>query len=304
MSTAHELKSRIKSVKNTKQITKAMQLVSVSKMKQADVEATESLPYAQGLNDLVSQIGAIKDYKSPFTRTPKKIKKIMIVIVGPTRGFVGGLTSNLTINTQKEIEKISQKYPDAKIEALTIHKLGKKIAEYTGLQAKYHFSQNFEHPNTTMLSPVYKVIIDAFKKEETDMVFISYMHFINVIKQKAEFKKILPISVQKISEGGEQASNQAKDKEIEKQKAQPEDMIYEPTKKKILDELLPEYFETQILSAIFESNASEHAARMVAMKNATENATELVDKLSLKFNKTRQAAITQEILEVASGTLN
>jgi len=294
MGSLRALKRRINISKNIAKITKAMQMVSASKMKRAEEQVTQAIPYAEGIYEIVSKLGNIRGYKSIYLKKPKKIKNILIIIVGPSRGFVGDLTSRLIVELSNNIEKIKRNYPDVKMVGLSIHKQGLKIATTVGIEPRYHFATYFESPNTTTLSPIYKVVLDGYKSGFFNEVYISFAHFVNSIVQVPKFKRVLPITFEESL--SEQKSN---DKEsIEKQE---NDFIFEPDMSKVLDFLLPEYFETQILTAILDSNASEHAARMVAMKNATDNAQELVKTLTHEYNKTRQSEITKEILEVAAG---
>lgn len=286
MANLQAIKSRIKSIKNTKQITHAMQLVSASKMKKAQEAALHTTPYSEGLHGVVADLPVIEEFKSPYLREIEDVEKIAVVVIGQTRGFVGGQTTNLMVNTSKEIEVLKKEFPGAKFFGISVNKLGLKIVNTLGIKSVYHFSEGFEEPTTTEMSPVSQAILQGFKKEEFDLVYLSYMKFVNTMEQNPFFKRILPISF---------------DREDDKS-ANGEEFTFEPDAEEVFTFLLPEYFESQLLNAILNSNASEHSARMVAMKAATDNATQLVDDLTLDYNKSRQAGITQEILEVAMGT--
>lgn len=286
MSNIRELKHRIKSIKSTRQITKAMQMISALKMKKAQQFAVETKPYADGLLEIVRKLGTVKNYKSKFLKDVKFPKSILIVIIGSSRGFVGSMTSSHVTLLTKKVGEIKNIYPNANLFSLTIHKVGLRIANMVGIESKFHFAKQYEKPTSTDLSPIFKVILDGFESGQFDLVYLTYVEFLSIMKQQPAFKMLLPIQFQQIG--------------IEKKKT---DQIFEPTASEVLDFLLPEYFETQIYSAILSSNASENAARMVSMKNATDRAEEMIKDLTLLYNKTRQSGITQEILEVAMGAI-
>lgn len=287
MSSLHETKRRISSIKNTAQITRAMQMVSASKMKRAEQSARETVPYAEGIYDIVRKISSLDDYKSPYTRKVGEIKNTAIVVIGPGRGFVGGMTTNLLLFASTFITHLKEKNTNFSIAGISIQKLGLDIVQRLNINAKYHFAEYHEHPTTTVLTSIYQTILKSFAQGEFDEVYLAYTHFISTLVQKPVCKRILPISFQRILKEAEQ--------DVEKEKSS--NFIFEPNTTEVLDFLLPEYFETQILSAILDSHASEHSARMVTMKNATDNAEELADNLKLEYNRTRQDRITQELMD-------
>lgn len=293
MASIRDLKDQIESLKNTAQITEAMQMVSASKMKKAQEAALNAIPYSEGIYEVVNKLGSITDYESPYLRKSEDIKNIAIVVIGTSRGFVGGQITNLiskTYNLSKDLEK---KHKNINIRGISLHKTGKKILENAGINPEYHFADFIENPNTTNLSGIFNLIVDKFGSGEYDEVYIIYTHFINTIIQKTETKKILPLSIEEIIK---EAAESDEDIKINT------GFKFEPTQKFLLDRILPEYFQTQIFTALLESIASEHSARMVAMKNATDNAKDLTGKITLQYNRQRQAEITQQIIEVVSGS--
>lgn len=167
-----------------------------------------------------------------------------------------------------------------------------RILQNAGIESDFHFGEFYENKTTTALSSVFQLITEKFKNGEYDLVYIINMHFINTLLQKAEFKKILPISIEELV---------AESKGLNENRVQTNPYLYEPGTSEILDRLLPEYFQTQIFLAILESIASEHSARMISMKNATDNAKKLQQVLTLKYNRQRQATITQQLIEVVNG---
>jgi len=287
MATQRQLKKRIKSVKSTKQVTKAMELVSASKIRKSQMMAVQAEPYAYELSNIAKSISNVSDISSSFFRKAKKVKNICVLVIGPSRGFVGSLTSNLTSKLLTETTLLKTKYPNVNLSCVSINKLGLKISSYLEIPNLFHLANLSERPSTTELSPLYKFILDKFENKEFDEVYIGYMHFINILKQEPKFTKILPIKIEDVL-GTEKVENQEMN------------FIFEPDISQVLNFLLPEYFETQILASLLESNASENAARMISMRNATDNADELSKELILKYNKTRQTSITTQILEVAS----
>ena len=298
MTKTREIKRRITSINSTKKITKAMQMVSASRMKRAQNRVNNAVPYAEGLFKIVNEIGPIHDYTHPLLRQVDEIKNVAVLIIGPHRGFVGGMITTLFLAADQLIDKIRLNNQGVHIFGISMHRKGLDIVNKLGIESKYHFADYFENPTTTQLTPIIKVISDGFINKEFDEVYIVYMHFINTIVQKPEFQKILPISLSKFQKDAESIKKLSNDK---KQAILNLTYNFEPNVKEVLNRLVPEYFETQIYAALLDSMASEYSARMVAMKNATDNANEMYKELELIYNRTRQASITQEILEVISG---
>jgi F-type H+-transporting ATPase subunit gamma len=282
MASLRAIKRRIQTVKNTAQVTKAMQMISANKMKQAEKLAKQTIPYTEGLFEVVRRIGKITDYSSPLLKRSANVRNIAVVVIGPSRGFVGGLITNLTVNTIKAINDLKLQNPGANVLGVSVHRKALNIVTNLGIEDKYHFAKYFDHPTTTELSSIYSTILNGFMNEEFDEVYLAYMHFVNTMVQKPVFKRLLPIKFDVTDEKKENT------------------FIFEPSKSTILDFVLPEYFESEVLTAILDSNASEQSARMVAMKSATDNAKAINKELSLQYNSTRQAKITNEILEIVS----
>jgi len=286
VATAKDIKRRIDSISNTAQITKALQLISTSKMGKAQARALSAIPYSQGLYELVTMLGGLKDTTSEYMREPKAIRTVAIVIIGPSRGFVGGQTTNLTLKIQNLIQEIKKKNPEVNLKAIAMHKVGLKIAQQLNLQVSHYFEEFIENPTPKDISSLKEVLLQGFLSEEYDEVYLAYTHLINTLNQEAITKKLLPVSLD--------AETQEEKQEV--------DFIFEPSRAEILDGLLPEYFENQILTGLLDAVASEHSARMVAMQNATDNANQLKEDLNLKFNKKRQSKITEEIIDIISGS--
>jgi len=285
MSSIRAIKRRITSVTSTSQITKAMQMVSASKMKKAQDLAQAGIPYATGIYNLISGIGPVKDYNHKFLNQPNSIKTVGIVLVAPSRGFAGSLPSSLLLKSSQLIDSIQEKYPKATIKGIGINKVAIKTLLKLNIDVDYQFTEKLKAPTQTELQPIFNTVESQFTDEKYDEIHLVYSHFINTMTYKASTKKLLPLSLSDMSN---------KDTKIKEH-------TFEPSAKKILDYLLPEYFQTQIHSAILESLACEHSARMVAMKQATDNAKSMIKDLNLLYNKTRQTTITREMLEIVTG---
>jgi F-type H+-transporting ATPase subunit gamma len=263
-------------------------------MQKAQDRALRALPYAQGIYEIVSRIGNIKDFKSPYLREVALVKRIAVVVIGTSRGFVGGQLATLTAAAYKLNAELQQKYPGAEILGISLHKTGLRVLSHSGIKSELHFAEYVEAPTTTDLTAIFSLLTEKFANGEYDEVHLAYTHFINTIAQKAVTKKLLPISLEELVS----AAKTATEGELKAQRA----YIFEPDPKTVLNFLLPEYFHTQVYTALLEATASEHSARMVAMKNATDNAMDLKKSLTLKYNSQRQAKITQELIEIINGS--
>lgn len=285
-----QIKTRIGSVSNTAQITNAMQMVSATKMLKAQQKALKSVPYTELIYEIVSKMGSIKEYKSIYLKEITDVKNIAIVVVGTSRGFVGSQITSLISNVVKLKSKLKEQYPGAEFRGISIHKTGLKIIQNAGIKSDLHFGQYFENKSTTELSSIFNSLVERFEDKTYDLIFIVYTHFLNTSVQKPVSKQLLPISIEELV--------------LEENKAtstQHGVFLFEPNISEILDKLLPEYFQSQIYTGILDSIASEHSARMIAMKNATDNALSLKGSLTLKYNRQRQAQITQQLIEVVNG---
>jgi len=268
------IKNRIKSVENTRQITKAMQLVATSKMRKAKERIEESRPFFETLSQALSDISrSVSDFSSPFTQEKKEGKACHIVIAGD-RGLAGGYNNNLF----KSLD-----YKDGDV----IFPIGKKVVEYFGKKDVTFFTTEYQIAADVKISDcnsIGQVLADAFEKGEFTSLDIYYTGFVNVLSQVPASKEILPLAP---SDDGE------------KKKALIE---YDPSPEAVFAQIIPHYISGIIYGGVCESIASELSARRTAMENATDNAGEIIDSLSLTYNRARQAAITQEITEIVAGS--
>jgi F-type H+-transporting ATPase subunit gamma len=288
MANARQIKRRIGAASNISKITKAMEMVAASKMKRAQDQAILARSYALALQDSLQKLASQSDPSlHPLLSSHDEGIDILLVI-GTNKGLCGSLNTQLF----KKMDEWVKAHPNGEIIAV-----GKKIVNFCRLGGFTIHAQYTEIPEkmtSSDLVPISSMIIENFLAKKYRSVGIVFMDFINTLSQKPKITKVLPMS-----------EEETKDKQDENQaQAHKVDYLFEPDPAKILSNLLPFYIENSIYQAFLESRASEHSARMVTMKNASENAYELVDELKLVFNKSRQAAITNELLEITTASLS
>ena len=288
MPNLREIRRRIKSVKNTRQITKAMELVAASKMKKAQNAALSGQPYAALLAEALAHISSrIEELDHPFF-AEREVKTRGIILVTTDRGLCGPLNGNLF----RELMKLKD---DAKF--VTIGRKGKQFLSRSSrdLMADFIVEDSVPYVKIKQLT---EFMIEKYLAGEIDTVEVWYPRFVNVLMQAPTQAKVLPIT------GLDDMITELRGKDAEPFEGSDDDrnFKFEPDPKSILTELLPLFVDRQVFQAVLSARASEHSARMVAMKTAKDNATKLLDSLTLQFNKARQAAITQEILEIAAAT--
>jgi F-type H+-transporting ATPase subunit gamma len=293
MANLRDIRRRIKSVKNTRQITRAMQLVSSSKMKRAQDAAIAGRPYALLLADLLDTVGEKLDLSGVTISHPffekREVKTRGILVLSTDRGLCGALNSNLFRKITEEVKG------DAKFIAV-----GRKATQFVSrskrdLVADFTISDQAEFSE---LRPMLKLLIDAYKNGEVDTVEVAYPRFVNVMVQEPMIRSLLPIvDLQEVLDSIKERFTNLTSLEA---RSDTREMVFEPSAEVVLEALPELYVKVIIHQMLLESRAAEYSARMVAMKAATDNATTLVDDLTLDYNKARQAAITQEILEIAA----
>ena len=280
MSGLKEIRNRISSVSSTMQITNAMKMVSAAKLKKAQDSITATLPYSNKLSELVKNISAsIDSVDSNPLFVAREVKRPLIIVITSNKGLCGGFNSNII----KEVHNISTEYGSNKPDLLTIGKKGDDI-----LKKKFNVisSHNdlFDEFSYLKVKSIASKIMELYTDEKYDEVILVYNHFKNAATQIITKEQFLPIS----ENNDDNVSTSG-------------DYIFEPNRKKILEELIPKTLSIQLFKSISDSIAGEHGARMTAMHKATDNASELRDQLKLTYNKARQTAITNEILEIVGG---
>ena len=283
MAGGREIKTKIKSVQNTRKVTRALEMVSASKIRKAQERMKQSRPYARAMKQLIGHLAqANSEYRHPYLVERKDIKRVGYVIVSSDRGLAGGLNNNMFRKLLVEFRGWQEK--GVEVDVVTI---GQKASVFFR-RIKVDMLASVTHlgdvPRVEQLVGVIKVMLDAYTAGKVDKVFLSYNDFINTMTQKATFDQLLPLPA------------------AETQVARHDwDYLYEPDAESVLDHVLTRYVESLVYQAVMENVASEHAARMVAMKAASDNASKMIDTLNLVYNKARQAAITQEISEIVGG---
>ena len=288
MASGKELRTKIKSVENTKKITKAMEMISVSKMRKAQERMRAARPYSEKIRSIAANLGkANPEYVHPFMKT-NDAKSVGFIVVSTDKGLCGGLNTNLfrALTTKLREEQAAGKAP------LTVAIGGKGFGFLGRIGAKVvsHITHLGDTPHLEKLIGPVKVLLDAYIKGEVSAVYLSYNKFVSTMRQEPVVEQLLPLSAQKMQAEAKASGAQAG-----------WDYIYEPDAQAVIDELLLRYAEALVFQAVAENMASEHAARMVAMKAATDNAGNVIAELKLVYNKTRQAAITKELSEIVAG---
>ncbi|TWT22562.1 F0F1 ATP synthase subunit gamma [Luteimonas marina] len=283
MAGGREIKTKIKSVQNTRKVTRALEMVSASKIRKAQERMKASRPYARAMKQLIGHLAqANSEFQHPYLVERKDVKRVGYIIVSSDRGLAGGLNNNLFRKLLGEIRKWQEQ--GVEVDVVTIGQKATVFFRRLKVQMRASVTHLGDRPQVEQLVGVVKVMLDAYDQGEADRVFLVYNDFVNTMTQRAAFDQLLPLP--------------ASDTEVA---AHDWDYIYEPDAESVLEHVLTRYVESLVYQAVMENVASEHAARMVAMKSASDNATKLIDTLNLVYNKARQAAITQEISEIVGG---
>ncbi|MFA7285298.1 MAG: ATP synthase F1 subunit gamma [Candidatus Paceibacterota bacterium] len=298
MAGTKEIKRRIKSVKSTKKITKAMELVAASKMKKAVSKAVASRAYANYSWDLLSGVSEnIQDLKHPFFTENKKTDKVLYVIVTSNRGLCGGYNSQVLKRAITAFKKVDDK---SQIDILVIGKKGDNSMRRLGMKVAASFTELPDIIDLSDITPISTLITSEYKLGNYKEVFAVYTEYISALSQRPKRKKLLPVSRFELKESIESVGD-AKSKEILSLKIKKNQYIFEGDMNSLVESLAEKLIRMQIYQTLLESNASEQSSRMIAMKNAGDAASEMIDDLTLVFNKARQANITREISEISAG---
>lgn len=307
MANSKEIRTKIKSVENTRKITKAMEMVAASKMRKAQERMRAARPYAEKIRNVAAHLSkATPEYKHPFMVKREKIVNIGIIVVSSDKGLCGGLNTNvlrMSLNQMRAWQGNSQ--------GVVVSAIGNKgfgFMNRVGGKVKSHLIGLGDKPHMDKLIGPVKVMLDAYVSGEIDELYIGYTRFLNTMKQEPVLQQLLPLTS---DFDGEPSHAHAKDTfsvgDVVKSVAEVGvaqghwDYIYEPGAKEVLNDLMTRYIESLIYHAVAENMASEQSARMVAMKSASDNAKNVIGELKLVYNKARQAAITKEISEIVGG---
>jgi len=278
-----EIRVKIRSVQNTRKITKAMEMVAASKMRKAQERMRHARPYGEKIRNVAAHIShANPEYKHPALIDRDSVKALGIIVVTTDKGLCGALNTNLLRLVLTEYKEW-QKQGEA-IEVCALGNKGLGFMQRLGAKVVSQVTQLGDRPQLDKLVGPVKVIIDAFMEGRIDRVMLAYTRFVNTMKQEPVIEQLLPLSGERL--GAPESTW---------------DYIYEPDAKAVLDQVLRRYIEVIVLQALAENMASEQSARMVAMKAASDNARNLIDELTLVYNKNRQAGITKELSEIVGG---
>ncbi|MFA6131549.1 MAG: ATP synthase F1 subunit gamma [Patescibacteria group bacterium] len=289
------IRRRIKSVKNTCKITKAMELVSASKMRKAVSSVLLSRPFARLAWDTVSAVGAVVDVSlHPLLRKNNKSGKTLVLLLTSDRGLAGGFNANMN----KKIIQAAKDFGSENIDVVAVGRKGAEASRRAGLNLVASFTGITNNPKFEEILPIGRMLVDEFIKEKYDRVLIAYTDFVSAVNQQPIVLELLPFGkpadfyrVGNVSAQASQAFPASQAKEYK----------FEPSPEEVLNKLLPRLVETMVYQAVLESAASEHSARMLAMRNASDAANDMIDSLTFTYNQFRQAAITREIAEISGG---
>ena len=286
MPSPREVKRRMNSVKNMSQITRAMEMVAASKMRRAQERVAAGRPYADRLRDVLSDLASLQLDADELKQFPllerREVKTSTLIVMTPDRGLSGPLNSNLFRRTAQYLRSESV---DAHPHTIAVGKKGRDFLNKTGQNVVAEFIQLGDRPSLDDIRPIVDVAMQEFLSGESDAVYMLYPKFINTLSQVPTVIQLLPLER---PEGTDSSNDDV-------------DYIFEPDAKTVLQEILPRYLETIVYQAVLETVASFYSRQMVAMRNATDNAKELVDDLNLSYNKARQAQITNEVAEISAG---
>jgi F-type H+-transporting ATPase subunit gamma len=285
MAGSREIRNKIKSVQNTRKITKAMEMVAASKMRKAQERMRQARPYADKVRNIAAHLAnANPEYRSPFLIPRDTMKAAGLILVTTDKGLCGGMNTNILRMILQRIREVES--TGAKVQVTAIGGKGLGFMQRINARVVAQVVQLGDTPHMDRLIGPVKLQLDAYASGEIDAVYIAYTRFINTMKQEPVVERLLPLDPSRFQETAREYSW---------------DYLYEPDAQTVLDELLRRYVETLIYQALAENMASEQSARMVAMKSASDNAKKVIEDLQLSYNKARQAAITKELSEIVSG---
>jgi F-type H+-transporting ATPase subunit gamma len=287
MASGKEIRGKIKSVENTKKITKAMEMVAASKMRKAQERMRAARPYSDKIRNIAANMAAANpEYTHPFLADAKRVeaKAVGFIVVTTDKGLCGGLNTNVLRQVTAKARELEA--AGNKIEAVAIGNKGLGFLNRIGVKIIAHATQIGDTPHLEKLIGPVKVMLEEFQAGKLDAVYLCYTKFINTMKQEPMMEQLLPLSAEKMQ--GDKGNHSW-------------DYIYEPDAQSVIDELLERYVEALVYQSVSENLASEQSARMVAMKSASDNAGSVIGELKLIYNKSRQAAITKELSEIVAG---
>jgi F-type H+-transporting ATPase subunit gamma len=286
MASSREIRRRIRSVRNISQITRAMEMVSASRMRRATQRVVATRPYTERISAVIASlagaagVAAGEDVSFPLL-DKRPIQRAELILITPDKGLTGAMNSNVIRRASRYILNEA----GVPVSVVAVGRKGRDFMVRYRREVVAEFTALGDYPTLDQINPIAQVAVDDFVSGKVDAVFLVYTRFINTLTQRPELQQLLPVEPPaEAADGGPKAN-----------------FIFEPSPEAVLNSLLPRYVDQQVYRAVLESIASEHSARMVAMRNATDNARDLVSDLTLSYNKARQAQITREVSEIAAG---
>ncbi|MCC7006493.1 MAG: F0F1 ATP synthase subunit gamma [Ottowia sp.] len=287
MASTKEIRTKIKSVQNTRKITKAMEMVAASKMRKAQERMRQARPYADKVRNIAAHMaGSNPDYQHPFV-VPREVKRAGIIVISTDKGLCGGLNTNVLRAVTNHLRLLDEK--NISTQACAIGTKGAQFLARIGVNVVSQVTQLGDSPHLATLLGAIKVQLEAYSRGEVDVVHLAFTRFINTMRQEPVIEQLLPLPNGTLTQSAAEKKDYAWD------------YLYEPNAESVVNELLERYVEALVYQAVAENMASEQSARMVAMKAASDNAKSVIGDLQLIYNKTRQAAITKELSEIVGG---
>jgi len=288
MPSTKEIRLKIKSVQNTRKITKAMEMVAASKMRKAQDRMRNTRPYGDKIRNIVAHLAqANPEYRHPFVVRRNEIRNVGLILVSTDKGLCGGLNTNIQRAVLQRVKAWESQ--GAKFQASAIGNKGFGFLQRLNANIVAHAVQLGDKPHLERLIGPVKLQLDAYAEGKVDAVYIAYTRFINTMKQEPVIEQLLPLSAERFEQT------------VEEKRAYSWDYLYEPDAQRVIDELMTRYVEALVYQSVAENMASEQSARMVAMKAASDNAQNIIEELQLIYNKSRQASITKELSEIVGG---
>ncbi len=288
MPSTKEIRGKIKSVQNTRKITKAMEMVAASKMRKAQERMRQIRPYGDKIRNIVAHLSlATPEYKHPFVLKREGKNAAGVILVTTDKGLCGGLNTNIQRVLLGKVKDLSSQ--NVQILATAIGNKGLGFLQRLNANVISHYVQIGDRPHMEKLIGPVKVLLDQYAEGKLDVVYLAYTRFVNTMKQEPVIEQLLPLTADRLAQTEEE------------KRAYSWDYIYEPDPRAVIDTLMVRYLEALVYQSVAENIASEQSARMVAMKAASDNAKKLIEELQLVYNKTRQAGITKEISEIVGG---
>lgn len=287
MAAGKEIRSKIKSVQNTQKITRAMQMVSTSKMRKTQERMRAARPYADNIRRVMAHLAQVNNASKniiPFLRDPSEVKRAGIIFITSDKGLCGGLNANATKVLLEQVKQLRGN--NVEIEICALGQKGLAVVNRLKLSVISSAVSLGDIPKMEQIIGPLSGMLKRFHDGELDAVYVVYSHFVNTMKQQATVEQLLPLT----------------ERDLKMSNKMPWDYIYEPSEIEVLDELIRRYIESVVYQCLADNMASEQAARMVAMKAATDNAGSAINQLRLSYNKSRQASITKELAEIVAGS--